>query len=149
MDAAASIFWYFAKTIYKPTTGARSPNGSTIVFRAGALIHTRAITEAAIAKVAPTSKALWKPDTVAVAFTNGLAAPRPAASSALLVWLAAIPESTASPSAPPICCEVVSNPEAKPDSFCGTPEVAATDIATNDIPAPTANKAMPGKIPVR
>lgn len=49
-----------------------------------------------------------------------------------------MPVSTARPSAPPICCEVLRMPEARPERWCGTPSVAEILTATNVAPIPTA-----------
>ena len=50
----------------------------------------------------------------------------------------AIVASTASPSAPPICCEVLISPLASPDSCSRTPETAAIVVVTKAKPSPIA-----------
>ena len=49
------------------------------------------------------------------------------------------------PSAPPICCEVLSSPDASPASAGCTPASAAIEIGTNEKPSPTAISRKPGK----
>ncbi len=46
--------------------------------------------------------------------------------------------STASPSAPPICCDVLIRPLARPASRSSTPATAAIVTGTNENPSPTA-----------
>ena len=74
---------------------------------------------------APTQNAAWKPDVSAC----GTASPAFAAS---FVWAIATDESTAMPSAPPICCDVLISPEARPASFASIPASAAIEIETNE-----------------
>ncbi len=53
-------------------------------------------------------------------------------------------ESKATPSAPPICCEVLISPDARPASCGATPASAAIDIGTNEKPRPTPIAKNPG-----
>jgi hypothetical protein len=46
--------------------------------------------------------------------------------------------STAKPSAPPTCCEVLIRPLANPASSASTPETAAIVLVTNARPSPIA-----------
>ena len=50
----------------------------------------------------------------------------------------AIVASTARPKAPPICCEVLISPLARPDSCSRTPETAAIVVVTKANPSPKA-----------
>ena len=54
----------------------------------------------------------------------------------MLAWLVAIVEATATPIAPPICCEVFSRPEARPDSCASTPASAAIETGMNENASP-------------
>ena len=56
----------------------------------------------------------------------------------------AIVESTAMPSAPPICCDVLISPDASPASACLTPASAAIEIGTNENASPTPMSRKPG-----
>src|SRR5262249_15789959 len=56
----------------------------------------------------------------------------------------AIVESAAIPSAPPICCDVLMSPDARPASLDSTPASAAIEIGTNANPMPTATTRKPG-----
>ena len=49
--------------------------------------------------------------------------------------------STARPSAPPTCWEVLISPLARPDSRSATPDTAAIVIVTNEKPSPTAARS--------
>ncbi len=75
--------------------------------------------------------ARWKPSVRA----TGIGSP-PATRSP--VRLLAIEARIARPSAPPICCDVLIRPEARPASWFSTPDTAATVIGTNAKPRPTA-----------
>ena len=61
------------------------------------------------ATIAPARNAPWKPVTSADAFVDPVV-------SASVVRVVAIVDSAAIPSAPPICCDVLINPEARPAS---------------------------------
>src|SRR4051795_8625450 len=109
--------------------------------REARLEPARARTAPASAIPAPTRKALWKPSVSAT--TTGL----PAAagwSGGLFATVARI----ARPSAPPICCDVLISPDAKPASCGSTPLTAATVLDTKARPRPgapgsDANKTSP------
>ena len=49
------------------------------------------------------------------------------------------------PSAPPICCDVLISPDARPASFAWTPASAAIEIGTNENPMPIAMIRKPGR----
>ncbi len=61
----------------------------------------------------------------------------------------AIVASTASPSAPPICCEVLISPLARPDSCSRTPETAAIVVVTKANPRPAAASSDGPRMSVR
>ena len=63
---------------------------------------------------------------------------------AFSVRVVAIVDSAAIPSAPPICCDVLIRPEARPASAACTPASAAIEIGTNAKPMPTATSRKPG-----
>ena len=83
-------------------------------------------------------KAAWKPSTAATA------AALPSATR-LSVTDVATADSTAMPSAPPICCDVLKSPEASPASSAFTPASAAIEIGTNEKPSPTDISRKPGR----
>ena len=56
----------------------------------------------------------------------------------------AIVDSAAMPSAPPICCEVLISPDARPASAGCTPARAAIEIGTNEKPIPSPTSRKPG-----
>src|SRR6185312_6146267 len=87
---------------------------------------------------APTQNAAWKPEVSAC----GTASPAFVAS---VVCATATDESTAMPSAPPICCDVLISPDARPASFACTPASAAIEIETNENAIPTAITRNPGR----
>ena len=72
---------------------------------------------------------------------NGAAVPLAIKSEVRVV---AIVERIATPTAPPICCEVLISPEARPASWACTPASAAIEIGTNEKPRPTAPIRKPG-----
>ena len=51
---------------------------------------------------------------------------------------------TASPSAPPIMNEVLTTPEARPDSLGATSLIAASSTGLKAMPAPRPSRIMPG-----
>ena len=55
---------------------------------------------------------------------------------------------TASPSAPPTCCVVLTSPEARPESLGATPDIARVISDGNDRPAPTPSSSITGKMPI-
>ena len=67
----------------------------------------------------------------------------PAATS-LSVRVIAIVESSAMPTAPPICCDVLIRPDASPASACLTPASAAIEIGTKQSAIPSAMIRKPG-----
>src|SRR4051812_46746235 len=82
--------------------------------------------------IAPqTQNAHWKPPVRA-------AGPDAPEWTSVLKCVAATVEATATPIAAPICCEVLSNPEASPDSLSATPASAAieTGMKAKAVPAP-------------
>ncbi len=81
---------------------------------------------------APIRNASWKP---AVSDTSGLRSPDAIESSVVAVATAA---RTASPSAPPTCCEVLISPDARPASSGLMPVTAAIVVGTNARPSPIA-----------
>ena len=89
------------------------------------------------ATTTPPVKAAEKPSTSA----TGTALPD---STALSVRDVAIVDSAAMPSAPPICCEVLNRPEARPASAGWTPARAAIEIGTNEKPIPSPISRKPG-----
>src|SRR5919197_35970 len=78
----------------------------------------------------PLQKAHWKPPVSAA-----LVASPPA--SNVFMWVAATVEATATPIAPPSCCEVLSRPEASPASRSATPLRPPIEIGMK-LPATTA-----------
>ena len=54
-------------------------------------------------------------------------------------------ESTASPSAPPTCCDVLKRPDARPASSASTFVVASSVNGTNVMPMPIDMTTMLGK----
>ena len=97
--------------------------------------RTTDATTPSAAITAPTQKAAWNP----VVSASGTASPERAA---LSVCETATEERIAIPSAPPICCDVLISPEARPASFASIPARAAIEIETNanGIPIPTIRK---------
>src|SRR3954454_2332874 len=79
----------------------------------------------------------WKP------LTSADACEEPPA-IASLVREVAIVDSAAIPSAPPICCDVLIKPDARPASAGRMPASAAMEIGTNEKPRPTATSRKPG-----
>ena len=65
------------------------------------------------------------------------------------VRVVAIVESTARPSAPPICCEVLISPLARPCSRSSTPETAAIVEVTKPNPRPIAASSEAPRMSVR
>src|SRR6266699_1725752 len=61
----------------------------------------------------------------------------------------AIVDSTAMPSAPPICCVVLNRPDARPASAWRTPASAAIEIGTKEKPRPTPTSRKPGSRSLR
>jgi hypothetical protein len=94
------------------------------------------------AMAAPTTKAPVNPCTSA----DGCAVP---SASACEVRDVAIVDSTAMPSAPPICCVVLNRPDASPASAGWTPASAAIEIGTNEKPRPTPTSRKPGSRSLR
>ena len=91
--------------------------------------------------IAPqTQSAHWKPP------VNAAGAAEPAAVS-VLKWPAATVDAIATPIAPPICCVVLSRPEARPASCSATPASPAIEIGMNAkaVPAP-ATKNGPARL---
>ena len=87
--------------------------------------------------IAPATNAPWNP------VTSALACDDPPA----IAWLVrdvAIVDSAAIPSAPPICCDVLMRPEARPASAASMPASAAIEIGTKENPRPTATSRKPG-----
>src|SRR3954454_3824929 len=89
------------------------------------------------ATIAPARNAPWKPVTSADAFVEPVA-------TASVARVVAIVDSAAIPSAPPICCDVLIKPDAKPASAGWMPASAAIEIGTNEKPRPTATSRNPG-----
>ena len=69
---------------------------------------------------------------------------RRAAASRWFVRAVAIAEKTASPSAPPSCCDALSSAAARPALSGGTPSLAAVTVATKTAPMPNATMSRPG-----
>ena len=67
----------------------------------------------------------------------------------VVVRLVASVERIASPSAPPICCDVLRSPEARPASPGAIPLVAIRVTGTNVIPIPIEISMIPGRRSVR
>ena len=67
------------------------------------------------------------------------------AATALSVRDVAIVDSAAMPSAPPICCEVLNRPDARPASAGWTPARAAIEIGTNEKPIPSPDQQEAGQ----
>src|SRR5207248_2946691 len=86
----------------------------------------------------PTMNAPVKPWTSA----DGTTLPEAIASAVRDV---AIVDSAAMPSAPPICCDVLNRPDARPASAGPTPASAAIEIGTNEKPSPTPTSRNPGR----
>ena len=59
--------------------------------------------------------------------------------------LVATVDRTATPSAPPICCDVLKRPDARPASCCVTPASAAIETGTNEKPSPIPIAKKPGR----
>ena len=89
------------------------------------------------AMIAPAINASWNP------FVSANAGVVPLERSLVVVDVA-IAESAAIPSAPPICCEVLSSPDARPASAGCTPASAAIEIGTNEKPIPNPTSRKPG-----
>ena len=87
---------------------------------------------------APAQNAFWKPSVSAA----GTGVPDATAS---LVVEAAIVERIAIPTAPPICCDVLIRPEARPASSCCVPASAAIVSETNASGMPKPITRKPGK----
>ena len=100
----------------------------------------RLMSAATNANAAATRIAVWYPVTVAT---------RGSSVSAFVAAVVATPDKIAKPIAPPIYCEVFSNPDASPASCFATPEVAAIEIEMNVNPAPNAIVMIPGKTTVK
>ena len=86
----------------------------------------------AAAIAAPPRKAAWKPSVRALRWFE------PVGRSVARWRRSRSSESTARPSAPPICCEVLIRPLARPASFSSTPETAAIVVVTKAKPRPAA-----------
>src|SRR4051812_15911971 len=93
------------------------------------------------ASPAPTRKATWKPSTSALG-TNARLFPWSPRYESYRVNV--IVDSTATPSAPPTCCEVLIRPEAIPASSWVTPISEAIWTGTNEKPSPTPAAPPPG-----
>ena len=65
------------------------------------------------------------------------------------VLLAANVESSARPSAPPTCCEVLKSPDARPASSTGMPLVAISVSGTKVRPIPIEVSMIPGRMSAR
>ncbi len=83
----------------------------------------------------PPRNAAWKPSLSA--FGSAAGSP-PELATRSSVREVAIVASTASPSAPPICCEVLISPLASPASCSATPDIAAIVVVTKANPRPVA-----------
>ena len=105
-------------------------------------MRTSEATMPTTAMTSPAMNAAEKPSTAACAW----AVPDAIASEVRDV---AIVESAAMPSAPPICCDVLISPDARPISFSRTPASAAIEIGTNEKPSPTPTSRKPGSRSVR
>ena len=68
----------------------------------------------------------------------------PAATSSSVREIAIV-ESSAIPTAPPICCDVLISPDARPASACATPASAAIVIGTKQSAMPSPMIRKPGK----
>src|SRR5262245_40684251 len=108
-------------------TGAAAASAS-IVAPCSLPSRARIVTRPAVPHTAAAPNAQWKPVTSA----SGSVGP-PAA----VVLLAAIVERIASPSAPPICCEVLKSPEARPWSSSFRPVVAINVSGMKTAPIPS------------
>ena len=91
------------------------------------------------AKPAPARNATLKPSVSAPGSAAGLPC---AASIRSSVRVLAIVASTASPSAPPICCDVLMSPDARPESSGEMPLTAAIVTGTNAKPRPNAARII-------
>ena len=106
-------------------------------------IRTSVATKPSRAITAPPRNALWNPSLSAL---GSVELPVAITSSVRDV---AIVESTASPSAPPICCEVLISPLARPCSRSSTPETAAIVEVTKPNPSPIAASSEAPRMSVR
>src|SRR4051812_6172579 len=104
---------------------------------------TASTTPAAATIAAPTAKATWNPLTVADVFSATVVIPP---LSRWLVRDAASVESTASPSAPPTCWDVLRIPEARPASDGATFVVASRVQGTNVRPIPVETIRIVGRM---
>src|SRR6185437_6953727 len=93
------------------------------------------------ASPAPTRKATWKPSTSALGINARLFPWSPRYES---YRVNVIVDSTATPSAPPTCCEVLIRPEAMPASSWVTPINEAIWTGTNEKPSPIPARMKPG-----
>src|SRR5262249_10426209 len=84
---------------------------------------------------APVAKAQWKPTTSASVAV-------PPADAVLLV---AMVDRMARPSAPPICCDVLNNPDASPWSSSFSPVVAMSVSGMNTAPIPSDESRIEGR----
>jgi hypothetical protein len=67
----------------------------------------------------------------------------------VFVWVNATVAAIATPSAPPICCDVLIKPDARPASRSGTPASAAIDIGMNENAIPIPTSRYPGNRSMR
>src|SRR5664279_3965772 len=65
--------------------------------------------------------------------------------SSVFVCVNATVAAIATPSAPPICCDALSSPDASPASCGSTPASAAIDIGMNENAMPTPTNRYPGR----
>src|SRR5919197_5941483 len=116
-------------------SGSASIDGSSVSPRV--LVARSAIAPEARTQMLPISSPRWKPE-VSACETG---AP---AESRWLVRLVETAVSTASPSAPPSCCDALRRAAARPALSAGTPALAAVATPTKTPPAPSARTSMPG-----
>ena len=118
----------------RPAAAARSTSPASI--RATSRRRSSAWSRSPPAPTSPAAitNAIWNPSTSAAACWAPPA-------SALAVRSLANVESTASPSAPPTCCEVLNTPEARPASALATFVVATRVSGTKVRPMPIASGA--------